>query len=845
MSGASARLQERNSAPFTMTVGESMDDVLDAESQWPGDTESDSNDEDAAGQKRKVGFKSLSVDAGYLKNLKREAKKQRRAQRNQDAQDLDAIMETTAQEEGRLNIRTIEDLTKASGGEGGLLKTGDRFLCREEVMVRIAEDSELQQRLHSTHSSKTGGAQEGQKKSRGQYQSRVVVSVCADDEDCEYITRAAFAQDDQGGGEKDHEEPWEIMEYRPHTCARTHVAAAVTKAGKGKRAGGKKDEKKKKKKGAAQEGRGAPGRVRRTAYTADMLARAVTPAVISTARYSKAQVKEVAGTLQLHVRMQVSRMQAVRARDRCIEMWHGSASSGASRVPAIAHALVQKGYWVRMHIASEKQMVEMTVRGLHAQHEAIQRGLRKSDRVEFDLRTVHMEVKQFFAQTTAQGKQYFAGVSFCNPAARDVIGKKQVHLVSFTDSCHGHSPALGHITSTNVLDAGRHVVPAMTSIFSFNESKASQLLHYAALVDCHSDVDAPVQEGQPVASVMNNAEHHAIMDGGKGGIQAADTIMPEATLFLCSRHMQANVADHAGGAKAVALYYRGLKCTTMPQLQKLVDDEFTDKMREYLKRQKGKAKNMHVFPAEVEVRGNTTGNVVEGTHAADASARKLAMDRSMEEYATLHGTRYYVNRTAAHSCQHKAPPKVQEKMRDLIERAAALKGEVTMQDPANPARGARVPTLKNTFVTSDISGDRRQTDVQCTCGSPSTNGFPCIHNVKHAQLIGMDPYDLLHYKDTTAAWREQYDANFVFPTLSSEDIQDDKINTDYVYPPIPPPKVGRPKKAVRMKGSKEKARQRKYSLPICGACGNAGHIASNKECPSRKQGASGGVKRKR
>jgi len=184
-------------------------------------------------------------------------------------------------------------------------------------------------------------------------------------------------------------------------------------------------------------------------------------------------------------------------------------------------------------------------------------------------------------------------------------------------------------------------------------------------------------------------------------------------------------------------------------------------------------------------------------------------------------------------------------MQDLIERAEALKGEVTMQDPANQARGARVPTLKNTFVTSDISGDRRQTDVQCTCGSPSTNGFPCIHNVKHAQLIGMDPYDLLHYKDTTAAWREQYDANFVFPTLSSEDIHDDKINTDYVYPPIPPPKVGRPKKAVRMKGSKEKARQRKYSLPICGACGNAGHIASNKECPNRKQGASGGRQRKR
>ena len=34
-----------------MTVGGSMDDVLEAESEWPGDTESDSNDDDAAGQR--------------------------------------------------------------------------------------------------------------------------------------------------------------------------------------------------------------------------------------------------------------------------------------------------------------------------------------------------------------------------------------------------------------------------------------------------------------------------------------------------------------------------------------------------------------------------------------------------------------------------------------------------------------------------------------------------------------------------------------------------------------------------------------------------------------------------
>ena len=121
-----------------------------------------------------------------------------------------------------------------------------------------------------------------------------------------------------------------------------------------------------------------------------------------------------------------------------------------------------------------------------------------------------------------------------------------------------------------------------------------------------------------------------------------------------------------------------------------------------------------------------------------------------------------------------------------------------------------------------------------------TNGFPCIHNIKHAQSIGMDPYDLLHYKDTTAAWREQYAADFLFPTLSPEDIKEVNIDKTYEYPPIPPPRVGRPKKAVRIKGSKEMARIRKHALPICSACGNAGHISSNKKCPNRQKGASSG-----
>ena len=61
--------------------------------------------------------------------------------------------------------------------------------------------------------------------------------------------------------------------------------------------------------------------------------------------------------------------------------------------------------------------------------------------------------------------------------------------------------------------------------------------------------------------------------------------------------------------------------------------------------------------------------------------------------------------------------------------------------------------------------------MTCTCGYPAARGFPCMHAVYHAMQLGEDPYDLLHYKDTTAAWREQYrvDDPIDFPVITSDD----------------------------------------------------------------------------
>ena len=222
---------------------------------------------------------------------------------------------------------------------------------------------------------------------------------------------------------------------------------------------------------------------------------------------------------------------------------------------------------------------------------------------------------------------------------------------------------------------------------------------------------------------------------------------------------------------------------------------------------------------------------------SDASARALALDRAMEEYIVLHGARYNKNRAAAHACEDILPPRVKEKMDELIEKAGLIQGQVNVMDDVNPTFDARVPTLKNTFVTSRLAGStyymvngvQKQGAVSCTCGAPRTDGFPCVHNVKHALHIGRDPCEFVHYLDTTEAWEQQYDQDDEFPVIGPEEYKKADFDKNLQYPPVPPPKVGRPKKEGRIKGGKEKAMawERKRALPVCSACNKAGHISTN------------------
>ena len=94
---------------------------------------------------------------------------------------------------------------------------------------------------------------------------------------------------------------------------------------------------------------------------------------------------------------------------------------------------------------------------------------------------------------------------------------------------------------------------------------------------------------------------------------------------------------------------------------------------------------------------------------------------------------------------------------------------------------------------------------------------------------------LFHFKDTTACWQEQYPQDAVWPAIDMESVRGNgHVDPLVRYPPLPAPKVGRPKGTKRVRGHDEDQRASKKrkatSTRKCGKCGEVGHTRA--KCPS-------------
>ena len=296
--------------------------------------------------------------------------------------------------------------------------------------------------------------------------------------------------------------------------------------------------------------------------------------------------------------------------------------------------------------------------------------------------------------------------------------------------------------------------------------------------------------------------------------------------------------DVAGkcGKKAKGHFKQAVKARTAAKLKTAL--ELMDlKTRAYLDtRTKGNDKT-HLYLATANVRGNDTGNKVESTNAWDKAARLQCMDRGVVTLDELQRTRFFKNKAAAESCGTLLPPKLQAAF-DVIKSSASRIDGITILDPSNEGIASVTGLGGASVYRTNISGEGGDYmhEVYCECSEISAReyGLPCVHCVGHAEHLGITPEEIVHCKDTTAGWRRQYEG-LEYPMLSTTAIQNSDLHDATLqYPPVDAPKCGRPKRAGRIKSSREQAEQRarrQRQVVKCTACLGTGHNKRNAKCP--------------
>jgi hypothetical protein len=150
-------------------------------------------------------------------------------------------------------------------------------------------------------------------------------------------------------------------------------------------------------------------------------------------------------------------------------------------------------------------------------------------------------------------------------------------------------------------------------------------------------------------------------------------------------------------------------------------------------------------------------------------------------------------------------------------------------------------------IAQDYGGKDSMQDATCECSEPSVRkyGLPCAHNVAHVEKAGLTPESIVHWKDTTVAWKMAYEG-LEWPVLSMVNVDtSDLVNPMVQYPPVVAPKCGRPVRVRRIMGAEEAGRKQKRAravLPsrIAGRVRSGGTrvVANSAPCTRRRSDAS-------
>jgi len=145
----------------------------------------------------------------------------------------------------------------------------------------------------------------------------------------------------------------------------------------------------------------------------------------------------------------------------------------------------------------------------------------------------------------------------------------------------------------------------------------------------------------------------------------------------------------------------------------------------------------------------------------------------------------------------------------------------------NPKTLARVQSWKDPTVSYETC----TSVLSCDCGRPEVSGLPCAHLLAHAEAAGVPIHEVVHKKDRTAGWQQQYPDNVAF-IVSSQALVKAKCASRILQgggfalklPPVVRRGKGRPSKQKRKPSCLEG--QPKKRRMTCSVCKREGHRKS-------------------
>lgn len=104
-------------------------------------------------------------------------------------------------------------------------------------------------------------------------------------------------------------------------------------------------------------------------------------------------------------------------------------------MPAIVAEMKESGYWAQLHVCSQPEIIEFTMKGLQStfeHHSKKNQGGPKWATVSQEQRE---RVVEYFGQADP-GTQYVLGMSFVGPSGLSMLAGDTLHRISFHDAAH-------------------------------------------------------------------------------------------------------------------------------------------------------------------------------------------------------------------------------------------------------------------------------------------------------------------------------------------------------------------------------------------------------------------------